>query len=88
MYLYVQPEVVAAKNEACRIYNESTPFVERSKHALEEVISKIHIKIIKNVRSRKKWEIVSCCRSGGVFGGDDFIPHFYCIFIISQLLNI
>ena len=53
MYLCMQCEVVVAIDEACRIYNETTPSVERSEQGLGEVISKTHTKIIKSIRTRE-----------------------------------
>lgn len=53
MYLCMQRKVVVAIDEACRIYNETTPSVERSKQGLREVISKTCTKIIKNIRTKE-----------------------------------
>ena len=49
MYFCVQHEVVATMNKACRIYNETTTSVKRSIYRLKKVISKTHIKFIKNI---------------------------------------
>lgn len=40
-------------DKTCRIYNETTSAMERSKHELREVISKTHIEIIKNIISKE-----------------------------------
>jgi hypothetical protein len=49
----MQREVVVGIDEACRIYNETTPSVERSKQGLGEVILKTHTKIIKSIRTKE-----------------------------------
>ena len=53
IYLCMQREVVVDIDEAYRIYNETTPSVERSEQGLGEVISKTHTKIIKNIRTKE-----------------------------------
>ena len=60
----MQYEVVLAIDEACRIYNETTPSVEKSEQRLGEVISKIHTKIIKNIRTREFEKLLAVADPG------------------------
>lgn len=47
MYLCMQREVVVAIDDAYKIYNETTPSIERSEQGLLNVISETYTKIIK-----------------------------------------
>ena len=53
MNLRMQREVVVGIDEALRIYNETTPSLEKSEQGLGEVISKTHTKIIKSIRTKE-----------------------------------
>ena len=47
MYLCMQREVVVTIDDAYKIYNETTPSIERSEQGLLNVISETYTKIIK-----------------------------------------
>jgi hypothetical protein len=78
----MQHEIVVAIDEACKIYNETTPFVKNSEQLLGEVISKTHTKIIKSIRTREfeKLLVVADPRNGMEFLEEvNFNFNLYCL---------
>ena len=83
MNLRMQREVVVGIDEACRIYNETTPSLERSEQGLGEVISKTHTKIIKSIRIKEFEKLLAVADPGN---GMEFLEEVYFIHNVYILL--
>jgi hypothetical protein len=76
-------EVVVGIDEACRIYNETTPSVERSEQGLGEVISKTHTKIIKSIRTKEFEKLFAVADPGN---GMEFLEEVNFIYNLCYFL--
>ena len=83
MNLRMQREVVVGIDEALRIYNETTPSLEKSEQGLGEVISKTHTKIIKSIRTKEFEKLFAVADPGN---GMEFLEEVYFIYNVYILL--
>jgi hypothetical protein len=79
----MQREVIVGIDEACKIYNETTPSMKRSKQGLGEVISKTHTKIIKSIRIKKFKKLLAVADSRN---GMEFLEEVNFIYNLYYLL--
>ena len=85
MYLCMQCEVVVAIDEACKIYNETMPSVDRSEQRLREVISKKYTKIIRSIKTKEFEKLLAVASPGN---GMEFLEEIYFNFNFNLFIMI